>query len=172
MPQPVPTQKPQIEQFLYLFDSAFEHSEQSILANLKSVRDEDWTALPHGAKRSILDIVAHVGMFKYMYPGSAFRNREFDYRDDPVSPPKSTLTSKDVAIDWLRQAHAYLVDAFSELADDTELAEPRPAHWGDLLPTRRLMAIVLEHDTYHAGEINRTRALLQGNDDWGNGSGE
>lgn len=172
MPRSQPTPKPQIEQFLYLFDSAFEVSEQSILANLKSVRDEDWNALPHGAKRSIVDIVAHVGMFKFMYPGSAFRNREFDYGDDPVSPPKSRLTNKETAIDWLRQAHAYLLDAFSELTDDAELDELRPAHRGDLLPTRRLMAIVLEHDTYHAGEINRTRALLQGNDDWGNGSDE
>ncbi|MDA1279155.1 MAG: hypothetical protein O3B95_03825 [Chloroflexi bacterium] len=61
------------------------------------------------ARRSIRDILAHIGMFEFMYPGSV-------------------------------SAH-------------------------------RLMTIVLEHDTYHAGEINRTRALLQNDDDWPDHSG-
>lgn len=129
----MPTPRPQIEQFLHLFDSAFERSEQSTLANLKSVRDEDWTAPQHGAKRSILNIVARVGMFKFMYPGSVLRDREFDYGDDPVSPPRSRLASNDA-----------VVDAFSELTDDAELDVPSKAHRGKPILTHRLMAIVLE----------------------------
>ena len=155
-----------IEEFIYLFNSAFRDSEHSLLANLSSVRDVDWEALPENAARSIRDIVAHAGMFKFMYPGAAFRGREYDYGDDPVTPPDERLATKESALEWLIQAHDYLVAAFSELADDTELDTPRTAHWGELLPTRKLMTIVLEHDIYHAGEINRTRALLQKNDDW------
>lgn len=129
----MPTPRPQFKQFPYLFDSAFERSEQSNLAILKSVRDEDWAALPHGAKRSILNVVGHVGMFKFMYPGSAFRDRESDYGDDPVSPPRSRLASNDA-----------VVDAFSELTDDAELNVPSKAHRGKPIPPRRLMVILLE----------------------------
>lgn len=155
-----------IEEYIYLFNSAFSGDEQSLLRNLDSVRDEDWAALPAGAIRSIRDIVAHTGMFKYMYPGSAFRGREYDYVDNPATPPDSRLATKAEAIEWLKQGHAYLLEAFSELTDDAELDVPRMSHWGELVPTRKLMTIVLEHDTYHAGEINRTRALLQNDDEW------
>ena len=157
-----------IEEYIHLLNSAFQGTEQSVLRNLDSVQEKDWTALPDGARRSIKDIVAHIGMFKFMYPGSAFRNREFDYGDDPVSPPSSRLATKDAAIEWLNQAHAYLIEAVTELQDDGELDVPRKAHWGGLVPTRNLLTIVLEHDTYHSGEINRTRAFLQDDDDWPN----
>ncbi len=132
-----------IEEWIYLFNSAFSKSEHSLLENLRSVREEDWEALPANAERSIKDIIAHAGMFKFMYPGSAFRNREFDYGDDPVTPPTERLATKDAAIDWLTQAHDYLINAFSSLSDDSELDVPRAAHWGDQLPTRKLMSIVL-----------------------------
>jgi hypothetical protein len=42
----------------------------------------------------------------------------------------------------------------------------RKAHWGQLVPTILLIDIMHEHDVYHAGEINRTRGMLQGNDGW------
>jgi uncharacterized damage-inducible protein DinB len=155
-----------INEWIYLFNSAFDGNEQSVLKNLESVSSNEWAVLPEGGQRSILDIVAHIGMFKFMYPGAAFREREFDYADDPVHPPASRLATKESAVEWLKQAHAYLIDAFSELTDDTELDVLRAAHWGAMVPTRRLMATVLEHDTYHAGEINHARALLQKNDEW------
>lgn len=156
----------EISAYLRLFDSAFNGTDHSLIKNLETVDDGSWQALPQGARRTIKDITAHVGMFKYMYPGSAFRTREYDYGDDPVTPPPERLATVQSAIEWLTEAHEYLITAFSELEDDSELDKPRLAHWGDHLPTRSLMNIVLEHDTYHAGEINRTRALLQDDDDW------
>ena len=88
------------------------------------------------------------------------------YSDGPATPSPVRLASQQAATDWLREAHAHLTDAFGELADDSELDVPRKAHWGEYLPTYDLMVIRLEHDLYHAGEINRTRALLQDDDDW------
>lgn len=120
--------------------------------------------VPEGGVRSIRDIVAHIGMFKFMYPTAAFRGREFDYGEDPATPPEERLATKDAAITWLKQAQEYLLESVATMSDDSELDELRPAHWGEPLSTRVLMSIVLEHDTYHAGEINRGRALLQGND--------
>ena len=51
-----------------------------------------------------------------------------------------------------------------ELPDDAELGQPRKAHWGAMVPTLLLIDTMHEHDVYHAGEINKTRALLQAND--------
>ena len=137
-----------------------------MLSNLASVHDESWNRLPQGAKRSIRGMALHVGLFKYMYANHAFRGATLDYSDSPATPPQERLESLQAATEWLREAHAYLTGAFGEMADDSELLVPRKAHWGDYLPTYDLMVIMLEHDLYHAGEINRTRALLQNDDAW------
>jgi len=46
--------------------------------NLESVTDDDWSAVPEGSHRSIRDTVAHIGVFKNMYPTAVFRGREFN----------------------------------------------------------------------------------------------
>ena len=155
-----------IDEWIHLFNSAFDGRLQSVLRNLSSVAESEWAVAPTGGKRSIQDIVAHIGMFKYMYAGAAMRNRGYDYGDAPVTPDQSRLETKAAAIEWLSEAHHCQVSTFSSLEDDSELDKERLTHWGQLLPTREIMSIVLEHDTYHAGEINHIRALLQGNDEW------
>jgi hypothetical protein len=39
-------------------------------------------------------------------------------------------------------------------------------NWGELKETRWIIAVMIEHDPYHAGEINHLRALHQQNDLW------
>jgi len=39
-------------------------------------------------------------------------------------------------------------------------------NWGERLPTRVIMRMMIAHDLYHAGEINHLRALLQSTDRW------
>ena len=51
------------------------------------------------------------------------------------------------------------------LKDDAELTRQRGAPWGDVRETRWLITTMIEHDLYHAGEINHLRALRQGNDE-------
>jgi hypothetical protein len=70
------------------------------------------------------------------------------------------------ATQWLGDAQAYLLGFVRDLSDDAELDVPHKAHWGELVPTYDLIVTMLEHDLYHAGEINRTRALLQDDDGW------
>ena len=105
-------------------------------------------------------------MFKFMYPDHAFRDASFDYDDPPATPPPEVLATPEAAIAWLREAHRYLTTAVDELEDDAELAVPRKAHWGQLVPTEKLITIPLQHDLFHAGEINHARALLQDDDRW------
>ena len=54
----------------------------------------------------------------------------------------------------------------NELSDDSELEVARKSHWGGLVPTYHIIVTMLEHDLHHAGEINRTHALLQDDDAW------
>lgn len=149
--------------------AGFEGPEHSLLANLATVHDESWDALPEGAQRSIRNITHHVGMFKFMYANHAFRGADFDYDDPPATPAAERLITRAAAIDWLHEGHEYLTTAIDVLADDAELDVPRKAHWGQMVPTYRLIVVMLQHDLYHAGEINRTRALLQDDDQWGGG---
>ena len=84
----------------------------------------------------------------------------------PADPPPSRHATPGAATQWLREAHAYLIGCIRELGEDAELDVPRKAHWGQHVPTHHLVVTMLEHDLYHAGEINRTRALLQHDDAW------
>jgi uncharacterized damage-inducible protein DinB len=158
--------RPKIDELLRLFHDSFEGGQFSLLANLGSVGEAEWEALPPQGHRSIRELTAHVGMFKYMYPNHAFRGADFDYDDPPATPAPERLATPSAAIEWLRESHAYLVSAVDELEDDSELQRPRKAHWGELVPTETLLTIVLQHDLFHGGEINHLRALLQDDDRW------
>ena len=157
---------PRIDELLLLMERAFGESEHSLLENLASVRDESWAVVPEGGERSIRDIVAHVGMFKFMYANHGFDTGDLDYGEAPASPGVERLVSVSAAIEWLREGHEYLVGLIRGLGDDSELEALRKAHWGGLVPTRHIVVTMIEHDVYHAGEVNRTRALLQGDDGW------
>jgi hypothetical protein len=68
-------------------------------------------------------------------------------------------------ISWLGSIHARLVEHVAALGDE-ELGAMRAANWGEMKETRWLISILIQHDTYHAGEINHVRSLLAANDKW------
>jgi len=39
-------------------------------------------------------------------------------------------------------------------------------NWGELRPTRWIIAAMITHDAYHSGEINHLRSLLGPDDRW------
>jgi hypothetical protein len=51
------------------------------------------------------------------------------------------------------------------LEDDAELLLSRPSYWGEERAIRWQVNTMVQHDLYHAGEINHIRALHQENDD-------
>lgn len=135
--------------------------EHSILANLGSVRVEDWDALPAGAERSIADITEHVAWCKFMYADFGFGTASLD--GATLAPPSRDI---EAMRRWLAEGHATWLAAVRSLRDDAQLASLRLSTWGEHLPAERLISIMLAHDTYHAGEINRHRSLLHGGDRW------
>ncbi|MGB2693685.1 MAG: DinB family protein [Dehalococcoidia bacterium] len=152
-----------IEQLLYLMDEAFKDNPfHSLLANLRSVDEKDWEWLPDGASRTILHIVQHVGGAKTWYENHAFGEGSLTWDDPSIVPQESAPA---VMIDWLRASHQRWRSSVASLEDDSELARNRKAPWGTDAQTRWLINNMIQHDLYHAGEINHLRALHQRNDE-------
>jgi hypothetical protein len=151
-----------IEQLLYLMDEAFRDNPfHSLMNNLKNVQDSDWEWLPPAGERSIFHIVEHVGGNKFVYDSQAFGDRSVSR----ASPYPLSGTSPAAMIDWLREGHDRLRSSVASLEDDSELLRPRMAPWGMEANTRWLVNVMIQHDLYHAGEINHIRALRQKNDE-------
>jgi DinB superfamily len=162
-----------IEALLYLLDEAFRgcgieesNESQALLPNLATVPDDAWQALPDGAARSVEAIAIHIGACKIMYDDHAFGSGTLRFGTREVEPWPDGEAPRDEVIPWLERAHAALVAHVDALADDTELHRLRPANWGEERETRWLIAAMVTHDAYHAGEINHIRSLLDGDDRW------
>jgi hypothetical protein len=158
---------------LYLLDEAFRgrgieesNESQALLPNLAAVPDDAWRALPDGAARSIEAIAVHVGACKIMYDDYAFGSGTLRFATPAVEPWPDGAAPRDEVVPWLEEAHARLTDHVRALADDTELDWPRRANWDEDRETRWLIAAMITHNAYHAGEINHIRSLLDGDDRW------
>jgi hypothetical protein len=88
--------------------------------------------------------------------------------DQPPLIPTNGVRSRPPAelMAWLTEGHRRWLAAVRALANDTELEKERLTNWGERLPTRVIIRILIAHDFYHAGEINHLRALLNGTDRW------
>jgi len=156
-----------VEQLLYLLDEAFEGSEEhSLLGNLRTVTPDDWLWVPPSGGRSIFDLVRHVGECKYVYENHAFGDGSMHWDRPGTVPSVERDTPLPSVIEWLREGQRRLRDGIAALADDADLLLHRRANWGETYETRWIISVMIQHDLYHAGEINHIRALRQGNDRW------
>ena len=86
--------------------------------------------------------------------------------DRPGSYPAIEATAaRESVLQWLAEGQRRLREHVAGLEDDAELTQLRWSNWGKQYETRWLVKTMIEHDLYHAGEINHIRALCQGNDD-------
>ncbi len=152
-----------VSHYIYLLDEAFHGTQwHSLLGNLQSVTQEDWGWVPQDGRRSIRDIVQHVGGAKLMYDNHAFGDAKLTW-DDPFLDGGDVCLTIPSAIVWLQAAHEQLRGSITLLGDD-DLLQPRKAPSGKLKETRWIIAVMMQHDLYHAGEINHIRALRQQDD--------
>jgi hypothetical protein len=156
---------PAVDQLLYLLDAAFDGEDwHSLLGNLHSVAPREWEWVPPGGERSVRDIVQHLGSCKLMYENHAFGDATLDW-EHPLVAGDAALGEPASAIAWLRDGHARLRRGIATL-DDAELARLRPTNWGEQRETRWIIAVMIQHDLYHAGEINHLRSLYRQDDRW------
>ena len=161
-----------IDSLLYLLDEAFgagikeTDESQALLPNIRTVPDDAWHALPAGLSRSIESIAIHVGACKIMYDDYAFGGGTLRFATPEVEPWRDGESEMAQVIPWLEAAQQRLVDHIAALPGDAELDVPRLTNWGELRPTRWIVAAMITHDAYHAGEINHLRSLLGPDDRW------
>jgi hypothetical protein len=162
----------QVRLLLYLLDEAFGNWEseetrerQSFLANLKTVSEKSWWWVPQGGERSIYDITLHVGSCKYMYDNHAFGDGKLSWDNPVLAPWRNTKPELDEVVRWLEQGHNLLKKHISEL-EDVELVKFRKTNWGEIKETRWIIKVMIEHDLYHAGEVNHIRSIYQKDDSW------
>jgi uncharacterized damage-inducible protein DinB len=139
-------------------------TEHSILGSLWTVRDEEWASKLSPDGRSVREIARHVAAGKLAYYAAAFGDGTQSW--DAAAAAAESKASREDLMAFMDERHAELVRAVSAL-DDQDLDAPRAAHWGELVPTRRILLVLIGHDYYHSGEINHLRSVLQGNDRWG-----
>ena len=165
--------RPAVESLLYLLDEAFEgrgivqsNESQSLLTNLGTVSQADWHARPNGATRTIESMVRHVAACKVMYSDYAFGKGTKQWGTPDVEGPWGVdRAPMSAAIAWLRESHRSFTEHVAQLTDD-ELDRERMTNWGEPRPTRWIVAAIVGHDFYHAGEINHLRSLLGTDDRW------
>jgi uncharacterized damage-inducible protein DinB len=164
----VSTSRVAIDLLARLIEEAFDGDPaHSLLANLHSLREEDWTAAAGESGRSIADILEHVGWSKWMYEDYAFGTASMRGDQPPLIPEGGARSRpRDELLTWLTEGHQRWLASVRALPDDSELDRDRLTNWGDQLPTRVIIRIMIAHDFYHAGEINHLRALLQSTDRW------
>ncbi len=162
-----------IDGYLHLLDEAFEgrgieqsNESQALLTNLATVTETEWTALRPGATRTIESMVRHVGACKVMYADYAFGSGTKQWGTPDVEGPwpegKAPMAE---AVDWLRETHRSFRAHVERLTDD-DLEGERMTNWGELRPTRWIIAAIIGHDFYHAGEVNHLRSILGTDDRW------
>jgi uncharacterized damage-inducible protein DinB len=151
-----------VKTLLYLLDRVFETDEEhSVIGNLTKVGPAEWDTVPEGCERSIAQIVHHVATCYHAYFENAFTDAGQSFARTGERAP---ATREDLMA-WLLNGHEVFRAAVTEL-EDADLDSDRGTHWGGAMPARALIATVIEHDAYHAGEINHLRALLQRDDSW------
>lgn len=143
----------------------------ALFANLKDLRDDDWDWIPAGGARSITGIVGHVASNKTMFGNHAFGDASMTWEDPRVNDgaaPDSALSvfTPDRLVDWIRRTDLELRRSVDSLANDDELVKRRPVLWGGTRSTRWILSHLIQHDGFHAGEINHIRSLHQQNDRW------
>ncbi|MFN2418706.1 MAG: DinB family protein [Candidatus Limnocylindria bacterium] len=163
---------PAIDALLYLLDEAFEgtgieesNESQALLTNVATVTPAEWRALPRGATRTIEAMVIHVAGCKIMYADYAFGPGTKQWGTPEVEGWIGSEAPMAEAIEWLRAAHRSFREHLREVTDD-DLDRPRMTNWGELRPTRWIIAAIIGHDFYHAGEVNHLRSMLGTDDRW------
>ncbi len=154
-----------LEQLATGFDGSAEHS---LLGNIRQIDDAGWKWKPQGGDRSIAGVIWHAGSAKFLWHSHAFGDGSITW-GHPLTAQSHARTI-DEALPWIREGHRLFVEGVASLSDG-DLPTMRRVHWGEQFPASFVINSIMQHDLFHAGEINHLRALMQGNDRWGYFSG-
>jgi len=98
---------------------------------------------------SIIGIVQHIAVCKFMYGSTGFRQTEVRWRDC-FARLEAIGTSWDQSLQYLEEASEYWRASWAPL---TDLDRDYPHFRGRLWPAWKIIGTVTQHDVYHAGQI-------------------
>jgi hypothetical protein len=160
-----------IETLLGQLEAAYRRDPFSALRrNVESVKPEEWDVKPAtwsvdefgtDPELSICDIITHVAGAKFMYADRAFGDAVLEWGTIAIPPP-----DMPARLAWLDEGHRGFAAGLAALTDDSELLVERPAPWRMPMRREQLIGIIISHDLYHSGEINRQRSLIRGAAGW------
>jgi len=132
---------------------------QSLIGNLAKVRAEDWDWVPPSGERSIRRIFEHAAIAKHIYAKFLFSNERPAWSAVAAQRPAEI----EALVAWARAGHAAFMAGMSGLQDG-DLATVTTKWHGARDTTAEVISVMIQHDCYHAGEINHIRALRQRDD--------
>ena len=151
----------ELDALLFVARQAFDGDPRhSLVANLNSVTEAEWRVPAPGGARTIADIALHVASAWLAY-AAALKGAPGDAAWAEVG--RHSSDSLDQLRTWQFDAQARWLAAVTAAAG---AGERQPTPWDGALPLREIVARLVAHDFYHAGEINHLRGLLQGKDRW------
>lgn len=165
-----------IETWLRMMEIAYKDDPfGSLLRNLKGITAEEWATVPEtwskeefgdewGADLAIRDLTLHVAGAKYMYADRAFGDASMEWE----TVPRPASFDMETVLAYLEAGYQQLASGLAALTDDAQLDEMRQAPWRTPMTVLNLMTLMISHDLYHSGEINRQRALIRGAKGWTN----
>lgn len=161
-----------IDHYSAVFEAAYRTDPfHAFRANLAAASPDEWNVRPSDWSReefgdrpelSIGDLAHHVGGALVMYTDRAFGEAKLDWGD--IRGPASA--DMDPVLAWLDEAHATFAAGIASLTDDVQLAEMRQAPWRTPMPRAQLIGLMVNHQIYHSGEVNRQRSLIRGTSGW------
>jgi uncharacterized damage-inducible protein DinB len=151
----------QVGRTLQALDSAYE-----ILSDhLKRLTLAEALFVPTGGYRSIIGTLKHTAGWSHVY-------RSYAFDASPTSWGK--LAWPQGMRDTIRKSDAYLTDLIRWLelshrlwqknlinVQEQGLDQPRPTHWGDIMPLYVIVQCIANHNIYHAGEINQILSICR-----------
>jgi hypothetical protein len=176
-----------VDELLLIMDQAYDQNPQhSLLTNLSVVSNEAWLWLPPGSERSIRHMVAHIAACKFRYDNQTFGDRTVTW-GSPAIPRRPSASgqaipwftqdelqsgplglpdepSRPTIMAWLAEGHRILRGHVAALDDE---GLKRPGYFmasGQTRDIRWSVQVMVQHDLYHAGEINHINALYRGTD--------
>jgi uncharacterized damage-inducible protein DinB len=136
---------------------------QSLLGNLTEVRPDDWDWLPDGGQRTIRDIFEHAAIAKHVYVDYLFGDGKRSWDDVTAECRARAGTDIDALVAWAREGHANFMAGMATLQDE-DLPNMTTKWHGARDTKSEVIAVMIQHDCYHAGEINHLRGTHQHRD--------
>jgi len=153
-----------VSQLEALLNRSFDgQNTQSLLFNLADVVPDDWEWVPPGGERSIRDIFEHAAVAKHIYVDYLFGEAKRTWGEVLAECRERTGGDSAALVAWAKEGHAAFMAGMATL-QDSDLPQMTTKWHGARDTKGEVMAVMIQHDCYHAGEINHLRAVHQGRD--------